>query len=160
MPRNERPPILDREQFDATLEYIADKAHSLGVSVLRRDFEIDTLTIFARTAEELGFVQGIVLSQGPQSHFSHGDTIYVEPEELIIGGHNISLLGVRNVIDDKKRSEVGYADFPVDNFSELLDAASTNPFLEVITSGRGQFLVEFRHHDFNVLAYAFDRADH
>ena len=119
---------------------------------------IDTLAVFTHSSAERAALDHLIRAFGPESSFTHGKTRYVEPTDVVIAGYRIKYLGVRD--PDETRSQVGYADFAVENFSDLQAAATERPYLSNMTSGRDQALIEFRHPDYDVLAYAVSADEH
>jgi hypothetical protein len=150
--------IRTREELLVKLNYIAQRAGELGREVLGHSMVIDTLTVFTHSEAERAALDPVIRAYGPESLFTHGKTLYVEPEDLMVAGHLIKYLGVRDPEAD--RTEVGYADYPVDDFAELLKLSADNPFMTPVTSGRGQDLIEVRHPAFDVRAYAVAAGEH
>jgi hypothetical protein len=148
-------PILEKQQFDEALDYIAERAACLVRAVLEQELPLDTLTIFTHSPEEHDFVSGVARRYGPESAFTHGDTLYIS-SDFTVQGHHIIFLGVRR--PDATRPEVGYADYPVEDYEAIL--AANYPGAHQITSGRGQNLIELRHPDFDIRGYIVPAAEH
>lgn len=149
---------LAKDQLFKQLEYIAKQAEELGKTIAGKSFTIDTLTIFTQSREEWEGLVRDIKAMGQLSPKSHGKTLYIEPTSLKIAGHSIKYLGLRE--PDPTRPEVGYADYPVNNFAELQKQAANNPYMAPVISGRGQALIEFKHPDFDVRAYAVTASEH
>ena len=60
-------PIFSKEQLDRALEYIAEQADALAREVLKRQLELDTLTVFTQSPEEYAFVSQMIRTYGPVS---------------------------------------------------------------------------------------------
>lgn len=148
-------PILEKQQFTATLQHIAEQGAALCRQVLNRDLPIDTLTIFTHSPEEYDFVAEVARTYGPESAFTHGDTLYIA-SDFMVGDCRIIYLGVRR--PDPTRPEVGYADYPVTDYAAIV--AANYPGVQEITSGRGQKLLELRHPDFDVRGYIVKEEEH
>jgi hypothetical protein len=150
-------PVLDQSQLDDTLAYIAAQAAPLAKAVLGHELPIDTLCIFTHDDAEYRFVAAALHKLGTPSRFSHEPTLYVDTK-LQIGGYGVKILGVRK--PDETRPWVGYADYPVADYPELLAEIASNENAKQITSGRGQSLIELRHPDFDTLGFVFDETEH
>jgi len=149
--------ILDDESFQTALEYIARLSGPLAQKVLGQPSPIDTLCLFTHSRAEYEFVLAAIQKYGPISDFSHGATTYVQTN-VTIADHRITLLGVRQ--PDPTRPQVGYADYPRDDYQTLLTSLEQYPGAQEITSGRGQSLIELRDPDFDILGYAFNASEH
>lgn len=143
-------PITTEAQLQAAMEYIATQSVKLARQVLGCDLAIDTICFFTHSPEEYEFVERLVKQRGPVSKFSHGPTLYVD-SDFTAAGHHIRIFGVRK--PDPSRPQLGYGDYPVTDYPELLKAGQANPHAKEIISGRGQSLIELRHPDFDVLGY-------
>lgn len=150
-------PITNQAQLQAAMEYIAFQSVKLAKQVLGRAFSLDTICFFTHSPEEYEFVERAVKQRGPVSKFSHGPTLYVDSDFTVAGQH-IRIFGVRQ--PDPARPQLGYGDYPVANYIELLKTERDNPYAKEIISGRGQSLLELRHPDFDVLGYVVDQAAH
>ena len=152
-------PITSEAKLKAAIEYLANAAAKLPGLVLGRDLSLDTLCFFAQTPEEYAFLEQAVRRRGPVSRFTHGATLYVDCD-FTVGDNNshITIFGVRQ--PDPTRQWLGYGDYPVDDYPELLKMIEGNSNAKEITSGRGQSLIELRHPDINALGYVFNRQDH
>jgi hypothetical protein len=148
-------PILEEKSFQAALLYIAHQSAALAEKTLGRSRDIDTITIFAHYPDEHAYLKKTVRSYGPVSTVTHGATLYIDADVTVAGNH-IQYLGVR--APDGSRPQVGYGDFPVDDYDAIRSAA--NPYVHEIVSGRGQSLLELRHPDFDVLGYVARKEDH
>lgn len=154
---HEFSPVNSAERFLAGLEYLADKSVDLAEAVLGERLPIDTICFFTHSDEEYGFVEREVMTRGLVSKLSHGPTIYVETD-FEVNGHRIRILGVRR--PDETRPQLGYGDYPVEDYAGLLAAQKNNPHVKEIISGRGKSLIELRHPDFDVLGFVVDKKDH
>lgn len=150
-------PITDEARFQAALTYIASQSGPLAKAVLGNELAIDTVCFFAHSQTEYNFLFQTIGARGPLSEFTHGLTTYINVDFAVATQH-LKILGVR--APDATRPQVGYADFPVANYAQLLKATADNPYLTEIKSGRGQSLIELRHPDFDILGYAFDQTEH
>lgn len=148
-------PIHSEETFQEVLDYITVNARLLGKLVTGEELPVDTLTIFTHSQAEYDFLAPIVLAFGERSKFSHGATLYID-SDFEIQSQRIRFLGIRS--PDDTRPQVGYGDFPVENFDEVLDSLGGNEFASLIESGRGQPLIELRHPDFDVLGFIVNAA--
>lgn len=142
--------ILSEADFQAGLTRIAQSSLELARTVLGRELRIDTVCFFTHSPEEYDFVRAKVAQAGPESKFSHGATLYVDVD-LQLQRQNITLLGVRS--PDDTRTEAGYADYPVNNYQEVLAELQGSAYAHEIVSGQGIPLIELRHPDFNVRGY-------
>lgn len=150
-------PIDSEEKFEQALEYVAKNSVMLAKAVLDRELWIDTLCFFAQSDAEYAFLVGAIKSRGQVSHFSHEPTLYVDTS-LSVAEHDITILGVRR--PDPLRIEVGYADYPVDDYAGLLQEIKSNPNAQEVFGGTGKSLIELRHPDFDVRGYAVAEANH
>lgn len=148
-------PLLTKDQLHKRLEYIAEQAVELGKTVAGETFMIDTITCFTHSRAEWEATAALIRQYGSESPLTHGKTLYVEPKDLIIHGNQIVYLGVRE--PDATRPEAGY---PVTNFAVLHELATNNPNMTPVISGRGQALIEFKHPDFDIRAYAVAASEH
>ena len=155
MPDFRFSPILDQQRFETALDYLAVQTVVLAQRVLGRELPIDTLTLFAHSGEEYAFLDKLLRRYGPESSVTHGVTLYID-SDFDIRGYHIQFLGVRQ--PDPTRSEVGYADYPVDDYPAILTA--NYPGVHEIISGRAQHLLEVTHPDFDVRGYIVDKAGH
>ncbi len=147
-------PILDGKSFHTALWYLARQSALLAELILGQKLAIDTLTIFSHFPEELAFLDHTVRRFGPVSPATHGETLYVDAD-FTVDDHRIHYLGVRE--PDSTRPQVGYADYPVDDYDDIKVLSS--PYVREITSGRGQKLLELRHPDFDVFGYITRKED-
>jgi hypothetical protein len=154
-------PITNEAKLEQATAFVAEKAIALGETVLGRPgLELDTICFFAHTPEEYTFLQQAVLARGPQSRFTHGATLYADTN-FVANGHTIKLFGVRDVTNgDPARTQVGYGDYPVNDYDLLLIQTRHNQYINQITSGRGKPLIELRHPDFDVLGFVVDERLH
>jgi hypothetical protein len=83
--------------------------------------------------------------------------LYVN-SDLNIQNQHIKFLGVRQPDDEKL--QLGYGDFPIENYVQFMADNAGNKFIKEIKSGRGQRMLELRHPDFDVLGYVVDAKDH
>lgn len=150
-------PINSKERFEAALEYVADTAIKLGETVLGETLPVDTVTLFTQTAREYYFLERVVRTYGDRSQMTHGPTLYIDCD-FMLGKNVIRYLGLRR--PDATRLEVGYADFPVDNFEDLRQAQAGNEAVKFMKSGRNQPLLELLHPDFDVRGYIVNATDH
>jgi hypothetical protein len=150
-------PITNDERFQAAMEYIVAESVKLAKQVLGRDLPLDTICFFTHSPEEYEFVEQAVKQRGPVSKFSHGPTLYVD-SDFTVAGHHIRIFGVRQ--PDPTRPQLGYGDYPVNDYIHLLQTERDNPYVKEIISGRGQSLVELRHPDFDVLGFIVDEQEH
>jgi|SRR3989344_819183 len=141
-------PILEEQTYKSVLTYIALQSIALIRTVLGQDLPMDTLTVFTHDPVEHIYMVKLLKSYGHVSRKSHGATLYVEVS-LTVEGQAIKLLGVRE--PDETRPQVGYADFLVTNYNDIRDLS--NPYIQEITSGLSEKLLEVRHPDFDVLGY-------
>lgn len=159
MTKEKRPflPINTEERFEQALDYIATHAVALGELVLGEKYPIDTLTLFTRSNNEYYFLEHLVKARGERSSLTHGPTLYIDCD-FMIGDNSIKYLGLRR--PDDTRTEVGYADYPVDDFEGLREAQAANKHAMFMRSGLGQPMLELRHPDFDVRGYVVNAADH
>lgn len=144
-------PITTEEKLKLALQYIAEQSLLLAQKVIPGEkLEIDTLTIFSQSDAEFDFISRHIRKYGKQSPFTHGETLYIS-SNLRIDDHVIKFLGVRR--PDSARTEVGYADYPVENYEQILKDYAGNPNVMEIASGRNQTLIELKHPDFDVRGY-------
>lgn len=139
------------------LHHISTQAPLLSQAVLGKTYPIDTVCIFSQSAEEHTLLKSLILGMGTLSPFTHGATTYVECS-LDIDGQDIKIVGVRE--PDETRPEVGYADYPVDDFDQLVEDARNLPGVKVMESGLGQALIEICHPDFDTCGYVVAAASH
>ncbi|HKU18649.1 MAG TPA: hypothetical protein VJP80_05230 [Candidatus Saccharimonadales bacterium] len=151
------PLVMDNTVLQAAVEHIAHRSVALAQTVLGRTLDLDTICLFAHSAEEYAFVEQAVRARGPVSKFSHGPTLYVDVDLMMADWH-IRMFGVR--APDPNRPWRGYGDFPVDDYAALVQSTVTNPYIREITSGRGQPLLELKHPDFDVLGFVVQAKDH
>ncbi len=150
-------PIDSHDRFQAALTYLADRSTALSEAVLGQRLPIDTICLFTHSDEEYAFVERQVLTHGLVSNLSHGPTIYVDTD-FEINGERIRLLGVRR--PDETRPQVGYGDYPVEDYAGLLAAQKNSSRVKEIISGRGKSLIELRDPEFDVLGFVVDKKDH
>ena len=150
-------PLKTKQAFERRLTYIAQNGLVLGQLVLGREVPIDTVTIFSQTDQEYAKIAGFIRNYGPVSAVSHGDTLYIDTSFELLS-NLISYLGVRK--PDPTRPEVGYVDFPVSDFTHLVSLCQESSFMQLITSGRGQPLIEIRHPNFDVRGYIVATEEH
>ena len=155
MPEYPFRPITNEQRLNEALNYIAQRAASLAKLVLGRELPLDTLAVYAQSYDEHDFLTQAIRQCGPESPFTHETTLYVEPHELVVRGNAIRYLGVRK--PDERRREVGYADFPVDDYEAIRDAE--NPYVQPWVSARGQELLRLTHPDFDDIVGFVVRAD-
>ena len=99
-------PLVTQAQIEAELHYVVGQGEPLLHATLHRELPIDTVTLFTRTADEYDAVYAYIAALGPRSPVSHGQTVYVEPADLIINDWRIKYAGVRK--PDQSRVERGY----------------------------------------------------
>lgn len=150
-------PINSKERFEEALDYVAATAAGLSEAVLSEALPIDTVTLFTRTSKEYYFLERLVRTYGERSEITHGPTLYID-SNFMLGENVIRYLGVRR--PDDTRPEVGYADFPVEDFEGLREAHAGNEAVKFMKSGRGQPLLELRHPEFDIRGYVVSAADH
>jgi hypothetical protein len=148
--------ISDEASYWQTVALIAQSAEALVYNLVKIKLPIDTITIFAQSAEEYAFVEGYLLSKGKRSGLSHNTTLYIEPDNLtVVHNYPIKFLGVRK--PDKTRPEIGYADFPVTNYEDIKERFSDNAHVNQIISGTDIPLLELRHPDYDVRGYIVEK---
>jgi hypothetical protein len=149
-------PILNEDQYNQAITYIAQQAIKLALKVLNKNLTIDTITVFSQTKTEYDFIAGHLRVIGSLSNFSHGETIYIETDKTI-GNNKIMLLGVRQ--PDATKPEVGYADYPVSDYKKI-KKLHKGIYIKEILSGAGMHLLELAHPDFDVRGYVVAEKDH
>jgi hypothetical protein len=148
-------PIDSKQKYQAAITYLMVQGGKLTKEALGQEIMPDTLTIFSRTQAEFDFIDDLIRTYGPKSRFTHGFTLYVDVD-MEVAGNRVVLLGVREPDDD--RHDVGYADFSVLNYLEIRDAGKR--YVQEITTGRGQSLLELRHPDFDIRGYLVSSNEH
>lgn len=156
-PEHDFTPITNQTRFEAALVYIAENSVRLSGTVLGKELGIDTVCFFTHSPDEYAFVRQAVLARGPVSGLSHGHTTYVDSDFTVLKQH-ILIFGVRE--PDETRPWIGYGDYPVTNYAELLVSHRDDPHVRQITSGRGRPLIELSHPDFDVLGFVVDQNEH
>lgn len=119
---------------------------------------VDTVTIFCHSDEEYEVLEPLIRSYGVESDFTHGKTLYIENQKLVIPGQQIKYLGLRQPEAD--RVELGYVDYPVDDFADFQVKSKTSVHLRAMQSGRGQNLIELMHPDFDIRGYIVAANEH
>jgi hypothetical protein len=150
-------PIITEDRLAVAIEYVATSSLALVQTILQRELTIDTICFFAHTSEEYDYLLSAVRNRGAESKFSHGSTTYVK-SDFIVAGQHIRIFGVRQ--PDQTRPWVGYGDYPITGAEYSTYKAKSNPYIHEITSGRGQYLLQFEHPDFDVLGFAFREEEH
>jgi hypothetical protein len=150
-------PITNAERLEAATAYVAEQAARLARVVLGRELPLDTICFFSHSPEEYAFLLDAVRAKGPESALTHGATTYADTD-CMVGPHRIRLFGVREA--DETRPEVGYGDYPVDDYAALLASVQDNQYAHEIISGRGKSLLELKHPDFDVRGYALASEEH
>lgn len=150
-------PIITNDRLAVAIKYVVTSSLALARSILQRDLTIDTICFFAHTSEEYDYLLAELRKRGTESKFSHGLTTYVDTNFMVAGQH-IKILGVRQ--PDQTRPWVGYSDYPINDAEYSTYKAKSNPYIHEITSGRGQYLLQLEHPDFDVLGFAFRAEEH
>lgn len=154
-----RQTINDDQDYSEAIIKIAQSAEEMTEQVIGRRMRMDVITVFSATEEEHDLVRDYLLRIGEKSKLSHGSTTYVTPKNTKeVNGYRIKILGVR--APDITRTERGYVDFPVGNYSEINQELGSNPFVHEIVSGRGRKMLEIVHPEFDVRAYIVSIKDH
>src|SRR5581483_1534930 len=148
-------PIDSEPKYRAALDYLISEGMRLAETVLGQQLIPDTLTIFSRTKAEYDFVASLIRTYGKKSRFTHGITLYIDVDMKVAGNH-VVLLGVRE--PDSDRQDIGYADFPVENYIQL--RAANKQYTQEITTSRDQSLLELRHPDFDIRGYLVSDGEH
>lgn len=143
-------PITNQKDFEAALAYVAAQSQKLAEAVLGEALPIDTLTLFSHSPAESEFLEASVRHYGPQSHYSHGQTLYID-SDFMVGSQRITILGTRQ--PDSAHPQVGYADYPVTDLTALAKEQANNEYVLPVQSGRGVAMLELRHPDFDILGY-------
>lgn len=141
-------PINSEAKYQAALNYLMTEGMNLGEYVLGERFSPHTPTIFAQTKEEYDFIDHLIRTYGTRSPLTHGVTFYAKVD-MIVAGNPVMLLGVRQ--PDTDRKELGYVDFSVQRYDEIKSAG--RQYIQEVTTGRGQSLLELRHPDFDIRGY-------
>jgi hypothetical protein len=160
MPDSQRHPfcpITNEENLHSALDYVAEKSLQLARAILESDQDLDTICFFAQTQEEYEYIKSQVLLHGPVSKLSHEPTLYADTN-FFVKGQRIRIFGVRQ--PDPERTEIGYGDFPVNDYQHYIESVQNNPYMKQITSGLSKPLIELRHPSLDVLGYIVPAADH
>jgi hypothetical protein len=150
-------PITNDSRLSEALEYIAKNSLDLARTVLQRELSIDTICFFTHSPEEYAYLLSAVQVHGQESRFSHGPTTYVDTD-LKVADQQIKILGVRQ--PDPSRPWVGYGDYPITDEEYVSIKSSNSQYVQEISSGRGQPLLELKHPDFDVVGYLVQQEDH
>src|SRR4051794_8685313 len=133
MIKHDFQPINNESRFKQALEYVADNVIGLGKTVLGKEMTLDTLTLFTHHDDEFEALEPIVRKFGPESEFTHGLTLYIEPLDLEVAGFAIKYLGLRR--PDATRVEVGYGDFITQDTEKLFASQGQDTFIKRTKSG-------------------------
>lgn len=150
-------PITNEARLKEATNYVVEQSVQLARVVLQRNLQVDTVCFFSHSRKEYDSLRRAVLARGPVSRFTHGATLYVDCD-FEVASHRLRIFGVRE--PDADREEIGYGDYPVDDYPALVAASRDNPYAHEIVTGRGKSLLELRHPDFDVRGYVVARSDH
>jgi len=144
-------PITSKEQFDAALKHIVEKAGALSQQLTGTRLPIATVKVFAHYPEEFQFIKSIIEEYGTLSTIGRSTSIYVD-SSLTIGGNQIKNVGIR--VPDPYRLQTGCVDFRVEKPKEFISSLPKNEhgYIRPFPDMPDDF-VELWHPGFDVAGY-------
>jgi len=144
-------PITSKEQFDAAIKHIVEKAEELSERLTGTKLSVATVKVFAHYPEEFQFIKSIIEKYGTLFTIGRSTSMYVD-SSLTIGGNQIKNVGIR--VPDPYRLQTGCVDFRVDNPKEFVSSLPKNEhgYIRLFPDMPEDF-VELWHPDFDVAGY-------
>jgi hypothetical protein len=144
-------PITSKEQFDAALKHIVEKAEELSKQLTSTRLRVATVKVFAHYPDEFKFMRSILGVYGTPSTIGRSTSIYVD-SSLMLGGNQIKNVGIR--VPDPYRLQTGCVDFRVDNPKDFVSSLPINEhgYIRPFPDMPDDF-VELWHPDFDVAGY-------
>lgn len=144
-------PIVSKEQLIEAIKYTAASASELCRKIIEKPLPIHSLTIFSHTEDEFEFLKKLLGIMGAPYNENNGPRVALH-EPIVVGSNIITHLRIRK--PDLERPQVGCNDFDIEDYkafkSEHLAKHPDNLFL---IKRPDYEMIEFRHPDFDVLAY-------
>lgn len=144
-------PITSKEQFDAALKHIVEKAQKLSEQLTGTKLPIATVKVFAHYPDEFQFMNSILEQYGNLSTIGRSTSIYVD-SSLVVDGNQIKNVGIR--VPDPYRLQTGCVDFRVENPKEFVNSLPKNEhgYIRPFPDMQDDF-IELWHPDIDIAGY-------
>jgi hypothetical protein len=157
MPSHSFSPITNEHAFHEALAYVAGEARTVIQELVGKPLPMQSVRLFAHSDAEYRTLEALLRTLGAPSAKQPAKGLYVDCA-MQVGTDHVHKIGIRP--PDPERTEVGHADFTVDDFPRFV-AVNHNPEdnLTRLVPGREDSLFELRapeHPD--VLAYVVPAA--
>lgn len=148
-------PIENKEGLVEAVEYIATNTSELCKKIIGRSLPIHSLTVFSHSENEFEFLKGLLGTMGTPYNENNGPRVTLY-EPTIVGENIITHLRIRK--PDSERPQVGCNDFDVENYEVFrAEYLAKHPENLILIKRPDYEMIEFRHPDFDVLAYVVSR---
>lgn len=140
-------PVQSGSELEEIWIYLTHQLEALSQQLLNTKLPVTILKVFAHYPDEYEFLFSTISAMGKPAPFN-SDTSYYVSVDKIIGGYNISHMGVRTV--DPYRLHVGCGDYEVANFEEVKGQyVGKSPYVRLFAED----MIELWHPEFDVLGY-------
>jgi hypothetical protein len=137
------------------IRYIVENSTRPSEEIVGKALLIHSVTIFSHSESEFETLKTILSTMGSPYNENNGPRVTLH-EPIVVGKNVITHLRIRH--PDLERPQVGCNDFDVEDY-EAFKAEYLSKFPEnLILIQRAEYeMIEFRHPDFDVLAYVVSK---
>lgn len=144
-------PITSIDNLRAAVCYTSEQTSEMCEKIIGKSLPIHSLTIFSHSKEEFDFLKEILSDIGTPYNENNGPRITLH-EPITAGKNIITHLRIRK--PDPERPQVGCNDFDVDDYETFkAEYLAKHPENLILIQRPEYEMIEFRHPDFDVLAY-------
>lgn len=145
-------PLKNISELLQVVHSVAENSTRLSEEIIGTSFPIHSLTVFSHSEKEFKFLKELLNTMGAPYNENNGPRVVLH--EPIIVGDNAVITHLRIRKPDPDRPQVGCNDFDVEDYeafkTEYLSRFPENLFL---IERPDYEMIEFRHPDYDVLAY-------
>lgn len=147
--------IKNRSELVETVRYTAAKTSELCKKIIGKSLPIHSLTVFSHSENEFEFLKELLSTMGSPYNENNGPRVTLY-EPIVVDNNTITHLRIRK--PDPERPQVGCNDFDVKEYETFkAEYLAKHPENLVLIKRPDYEMIEFRHPDFDVLAYIVSR---
>lgn len=144
-------PIKSISELLGVVHYVAENSARLSKEIIGTSFPIHSLTVFSHSGGEFEYLKVLLGTLGLPYNENNGPRVTLY-EPIVVGSNTITHLRIRK--PDLERPQVGCNDFDVEDYEAFkAEYLAKHPDNLILIKRPDYEMIEFRHPDFDVLAY-------